>query len=294
MELRWPFGDPGCVRRDFLVAWAVVGLVGMGLEVSRRHMPPQISFLQVGQGDCTVLQTDGYVMVVDAAGKTDGFDAGERLAVPELRRLAVDRIDLLVLTHPDADHVGGLAALTFHFRVGAVAVLAHFQGDLAMLGTLRHAGIDPARVHWVRDPVDLSFGVAQVRLTTAPASLVASDNDGSMLTRVRVGDGTAVLTGDASDAVEHWLHGRPGWQTQLLKAGHHGSRSSTSTEWLVQTSPQWVVFSCGRTNRYGHPTAEALQRASKMAKVLRTDRDGTLTFRLGEGGFHRLVNRQTP
>lgn len=294
MVWRWPFGDPQSVRRDFLVLWALVGLVGTGLEVSRRFIKPQLSFLQVGQGDCTVLQADGYVMVVDAAGKTDHFDAGERLAVPELRRLAVDKIDLLVLTHPDADHVGGLAALTSHFRIGEVAVPAHFQGDLAMLGWLRGAGVDPSSVRWLKERADLNLGRARVRLVAPPAALATTDNDGSMLTKIWIGEGSAVLTGDASSDVEHWLQGQPDWQAQVLKAGHHGSRFSTSTEWLEQTHPAWVVFSVGRNNNYGHPSSEAVQRASKHAKPLRTDRDGSLTFRLDDDGFHLLVNHQTP
>lgn len=291
MVWRLPFGDPGSVRRDFLVLWALVGLAGIGAEVARRHHAPRLTFLQVGQGDCTVYQGDGYVMVVDAAGKTDHFDAGERLAVPAMRRLAVDRIDLLVLTHPDSDHVGGLAALSSHFRIGAVAVPWHFQGNLEMLSTLRAAGIEPGRVHWIRDEQTLHLGRAEVLLWTAPARLAAADNDGSMLTKITLEKGTAVLTGDASSEVEDWLADRPGWDAQVLKAGHHGSKTSTSTKWLTSVRPNWVVFSCGVDNMYGHPSQKALERTQKEAQIWRTDRQGEMTFTLSPSGFVPVSHR---
>lgn len=294
MRWRWPFGDPGLVRRDFFVLWAACGLVGAGIEVARRFDVPQVSFLQVGQGDCTVVQSHGQVMVVDAAGKTDHFDAGERLAVPGLRRLLVDRIDVFVLTHPDADHVGGLAALTSHFRIGEVAVPAHFQADLTMLHWLEGAGLDPAKVHWIKDSVVIPFGGGALTMATAPRDIAQTDNDGSMITKFELGKGSVVMTGDASSVVEDWLDHDPVWQAQILKAGHHGSRFSTSTEWLKTVRPTWVVFSCGRTNNYGHPSTEAIERASKVARTLRTDRDGTLTFRLENDGFHLAINHQTP
>ncbi|MBS1709075.1 MAG: MBL fold metallo-hydrolase [Armatimonadetes bacterium] len=291
MALRWPFGDPSLVRRDFLVLWGLVGLVGAGMEVSRRHIVPHLSFLAVGQGDCTVLQDGGQVMVVDVGGKTEHMDAGERLVVPELRRLAVDRIDLLVLTHPDADHVGGLSAVASHFRIGAVAVPAHFQGDTTMLGWLRGAGIDPGIVHWVKEKTDLQVGLASVCLWTAPAAIAGTDNDGSMVTRIRQGRGSVILTGDASSAVEAWLAKQPGWEAQILKAGHHGSRFSASTEWLKHVHPVYTVFSAGRTNTYGHPSLDALERASRQGRIWRTDRQGTLTFRLESSGFVPILNR---
>ncbi len=262
---------------------------GVFIERQTRYEGTLVSFLSVGQGDCAVVMSDGWVVLVDVGPKSDTFDAGARLVVPELRRLGVKQIDCLVLTHPDSDHVGGLGAVMRRYRVGRVVVSAAFQRDEKMLGWLEEAGVSPDQISWLSGPAVADLG--GIRLTFAPPRVGAetSVNDGSLFLRFDVGAGSVAMSGDAGMETEQAIGGD--WDVQLLKAGHHGSKGSTGAYWLGATTPEVVVASCGRRNTYGHPHPDVLQRVQDAgAEFLSTDRDGSVTFVLRGSGFVRATN----
>src|SRR5690606_12155612 len=132
------------------------------------------------------------------------------------------------------------------------------------------------------------------RAGTWPISLypglnTGSENAGSLLTMVPEGTTYIAATGDAPAGVErHWLNQGIG-RADILKAGHHGSQNSLSTEWLHFHEPSLVIFSCGRNNSYGHPAPEAMARTEAAgARIWRTDRDGDLVLALRAGSLHRI------
>ena len=261
---------------------------GVALERSHGHHGTEIVFVSVGQGDCTVLMSDDWVVVIDVAAKSEGFDAGERLVAPELRKLGVRKIDCLILTHPDGDHIGGLGAVARRFRIGRVLVSQAFRENADMLKALGEAGLRPSQVEWVATVERADFG--QLRLTVAPPVWYEGmpTNDGCLFVRADAGEGSAAFTGDANASVEEAMAAKGDWDVQVLKAGHHGSKYSSSKVWLDETTPQVVVASCGRRNNYGHPSPEAIARIKEEgATFLRTDRDGTVVFLLGQHGFYR-------
>lgn len=272
----------------------MVGALVAGIVSERqfRYDGTLVSFLSVGQGDCTVIMSDGWVVLVDVGPKSETFDAGARLVLPELRRLGVKQIDCLILTHPDSDHVGGLGAVMRRYRVGRVIVSAAFRRDQKMLAWLEGAGVAPEQVAWLNGPAVADLGGMRLILAPPPGGSGTSDNDGSLFVRIDIGAGSVAMSGDAGmEAEQAIVSVIRDWDVQVLKAGHHGSRGSTGAYWLGATTPEAVVASCGRRNTYGHPHDDVVQRAQDAgADFFRTDRDGSVTFVLGDAGFVRATN----
>ncbi len=266
-----------------MIALGLVGLAAGFLWGLLEPKPTRLAFLAVGQGDCAVFQNEGTTILIDAAPANEDWDAGERLAVPELRRLGVDRVDLVLITHPDSDHIGGLGGIGRAYPIGAIATPRRFaeRPELATLSREVGAG----RLIPLADGDEIDLG--RFRLEVAVAETLPEDNAGSLMLRIRGGPSSAVLTGDAPiEAEGSALRRFAGAPVQVLKAGHHGSRSSTGEGLLRALRPSWVVFSVGRNNPYGHPSAETLRRvAASGARVWRTDRQGTAVFEAGPSGF---------
>ncbi|MCX7800535.1 MAG: MBL fold metallo-hydrolase [Fimbriimonadales bacterium] len=266
-----------------MIVAGVLGLVAGWAWGLWEPRPTRLAILAVGQGDCALFQHEGANILIDAAPARDEWDAGERLALPELRRLGVDRIDLLIVTHPDGDHVGGLAGIGRALPIGALATARAFADRPETLQALR----------WVRGRrlLPLADGdrieVGRARLDVAVADWGEEDNARSVMLRVSVGSSAAVLTGDAPVESEELAARRfGGMAAQVLKAGHHGSRGSTGERLLRAIRPAWVVLSVGRNNPYGHPSAETMRRVERSgARIWRTDRHGTAVFEATGAGF---------
>ncbi len=258
----------------------------------------EVHFIDVGQGDAVAIRTPGdRWMLVDAGPRDEGFDAGERRVLPFLRARGVRRLEALVLTHPHADHVGGAPAVLSALEVGRVIDPGLPAGTPWYLETLRAA--EARGVPWAeaREGRSLTLdGVTVELLWPLPGSLdsVADANKISAVIHLRYGSFSVLLTGDAGEEEEVSLVARnPGrLRAQLLKAGHHGSRTSTSAALLDAVRPSLVVVSAGRRNRYGHPAPEVLGRLeSRGIPVARTDREGTVSVRVpagGDAGWERI------
>lgn len=274
------------------IAWAACLVAGALLGVGRGGPATQLTFLSVGQGDCTVFQRAGVTVLVDAGPANRDFDGGERIVVPALRRLGVHTVDLVLLSHPDLDHVGGLDAILNHFRVGRIAMPAHFQDRTDMLAMFARHGLGRDDVLWTKG--DQSVGIAgfHIYIGTPVWDGIGNDNEGSMFVKISGEGASCVFSGDASSRTELSMLGRgPGWQAQIIHTGHHGSVHSSCVQWLNAVHPRYAVISVGRNNNYGHPSPFVLARLSSMGiETLRTDRLGDVVFRLGRGGFE-YVNR---
>lgn len=266
---------------------ALVGLFAGGAIGGGAHNEgTSVTFLSVGQGDCTLFRSGNWVMLVDVAARTDDFDAGERLVAPALRSLGVRRIDCLVLTHSDSDHIGGLSAVAARFPIGRVIVSKAFRNDPEMLDALGKARIGVDQVVWVEGVNTAVLGSLHVKIAAPPWYSGIEANEASLFVRVDAGPGSVALTGDSASPVEDMMSERIDLDVDVLKAGHHGSKNSTSSAFLEAASPEYVIVSCGRMNTYGHPAPAMLGRVQAYgAKLLRTDRDGSVTFVLGADGF---------
>ncbi len=233
--------------------------------------------LQVGQGDCTVIQIEGRTVLIDAGPAGPQFDSGRRVVWPALRRLGVHRIDLLILTHPDADHVGGLESLSELVPIDQVVMAEAFRSHPMVT---EYANL---KFRFVRNGESVKVGDADFDFRSYAYGF--GDNEWSLMTKVTWRGSTAVFTGDAGFVEESAL--LEDWSgVDWFKAGHHGSDESTSSALLQAWKPKTVVVSCGRRNRFGHPSARVVREAEGVgARVLRTDLQGHLEFKPTPNGW---------
>jgi competence protein ComEC len=296
--LWWLWHAPRFVRlaRGMFVA-AVAAWGWVVAELPRdRDGALTVHFLDVGQGDAAALRTPhGRWVLIDAGPRTRDRDAGRRVVVPFLRRHGVRRLDVVVASHGHADHVGGMPAVFAALPVDVVLDAAEPVPETAYLEYLAAVEASGARWHRARrgDTVSMD-GVRIVVLSpdSAWAAGMLDPNEESLVLLVSHAGRRLLFMGDAGAPVEQRLAGHVG-DIDLLKVGHHGSRTATGSAWLAELRPETAVISAGRRNTYGHPAPQVLARlAQHGAAVLRTDRDGTITFATDGSPAHSEIHHE--
>lgn len=252
----------------------------------------EVTAIDVNQGDSLLLVfPDGETMLVDAGGfpgaerlaRKPQMDIGEDVVSPYLWSRGIRHLDYAALTHGHSDHMGGLGAIldNFHPRVlwtGAEPATAAWQG------IRRHAAQDHVRIAVLSGASPrISIGGAGIRVLAPTADYVPGDgpsNNDSLVLELTYGRRSVLLTGDAERSVEYDLlsSGQLG-QVTLLKVGHHGSKTSSSEEFLDRVNPQFAFISDGYKNQFRHPNHDVLERfAEHHTAIFRTDQRGLLTF----------------
>jgi len=263
-----------------------LALFGWSRYARRHEGVLRVTFLDVGQGDAAVLETpSGMVIVVDTGGirGEEGDDEGSRVVGPFLRYRACEDIAAVILTHPHADHIGGAPTLLRDFKVH---LLMDNGQDTAESEVIRV--LEAARSHGVvhkalrrGEQIDCPDGVTLQVLSPTSAETRGSENNASVVVQVRYGRTSFLLTGDAEAEEEaDVLQSGAAIGCDVLKTGHHGSRTSTTPEFLAAAHPHWAVVSVGAHNLYGHPNLEVLSRLRDSGvAVYRTDWNGAVTCR---------------
>jgi len=263
-------------------SWAALALatVGLGAGVALVQPPDyELAFIDVGQGDATLLSSGGTGILIDTGPETSGL-------VRSLERSRLGELAYVVLTHLDADHVGGTAAVLARYPRAQLALSESFRDHPDLPGWLGRWRREDSEVRWIPSDARLALGAANVIIHSPPRSEAVNDNDASLAIHIRVGASSAVLTGDLGEAMERELAETGDWSAQVMKCGHHGSAGSTSEVWLAEVRPRFAVASCGRNNRFGHPHPDVVRRVTTVgAKLYRTDTDGTVRFRATAAGF---------
>ena len=251
-----------------------------------------LHFLSVGQGDAIAIRTPrGLWVLVDGGPRYAGYDAGRAVVVPFLRKQRVGRLASVVVSHGDADHLGGVPFVVEEFTPGLVLDPGQPLGTDLYLDYLRAidlAGSDwrPARAGdtFVLDSVDFEV----LHPSSDWISHQLQPNENSVVLRVKYRCFEALLTGDIGLPVESLLQPSSG-PVDLLKIAHHGSAGSTSQSWLDAVKPGLAVISVGK-NRFGHPAPSVLERLENaQVPVLRTDQGGTVTIR-SDGRYFETVH----
>lgn len=238
-----------------------------------------VSALDVGQGASTAIISRGRTVLVDCGG--NGGNAGDT-AADYFQAMGLNRLDLLVLTHFDADHFNGVEELFRRMDVAAVAIPATDDPYGRAAELYAWAESDGAAVTEVSALTGAALGEGE--LTLYPPLGRGTTNEEGLSVLFSVGDYDVLITGDADSAIEGMLTKYfhvP--DIELLLVGHHGSKRSTGGAFLAEVKPETAVISVGSGNPYGHPAPEVLERLEAAgAEVFRTDLQGRVTVILGE------------
>jgi competence protein ComEC len=271
------------------VAWLLAprGLpwraTGLALLLPAVALPPPapapgeawITTLDVGQGLAVLVRTANRALLYDA-GPAFGADAdsGERIIAPYLRATGIERLDAMIVTHNDNDHAGGAQSVVENFEVGAL--LTSLQPGHPLLGSVAGAQRCAAGMAWEWDGV--RFAVLHPAGAEARAK---KSNDLSCVLKVSAGGRSMLLTGDIEKPAEAELlqRDKAALAADVLLLPHHGSRTSSTAEFLAAVRAGIAVIPVGYRNRFGHPNADVVGRLSGI-NIFRTDRDGAVTARL--------------
>lgn len=279
---------------DRAAAWAALGVMLLWWIWSPRLVDGdrfRVTFLDVGQGDSAVVELpDGQVVLIDGGGTYERFDMGRGVVGPFLWNRGIRSLDHVVGTHPQLDHVGGLAWVVRHFPVRRYWTtgerreerfferleqalherrvdrqIATEGTELLMPGPCRLSALHPSAP-------DVPSGGQVMR--TSGADL----NNRSLVTRLDCGVQSVLFTGDAETAaLRRLMEASSSGPVTVLKIPHHGAKGSLDPEWLRRMAPRYAVVSAGRRNPYGHPAPAVLEAyAAERVPVLRTDIDGAV------------------
>ena len=232
-----------------------------------------VHFIDVGQGDATLIQTSGGTVLIDG---------GDRHATDDLmsylRRLGINNITYVVATHPHSDHIGGLITVLNEINVENIMMpqVAHTTITFAdFITAIEESGLAPYSPN-INDT--FSIGEAIFTVVAPNSSGYSSLNDYSIVLRMDYGDVSFLFTGDAESVSEYeMLQNNHNISVDVLQVGHHGSSTSTTHEFLEAVSPEIAVISVGANNRYGHPHASVINRLQSSEVIIyRTDIHGTV------------------
>ncbi|MEM8857135.1 MAG: DNA internalization-related competence protein ComEC/Rec2 [Chloroflexota bacterium] len=282
-------------RRTAIITSLIFTIIGWQWASSQPDGLLHIYYFDVGQGDATFIQTpSGRQILIDGGYFPTQINRHLGEAMPFGDR----QIDMLVATHPDADHVTGLPTLFERYRFNQLLVTyptAEDDGPYAALLEQAELSGTEILVPKIGQSIIIEDGVALEVIHPGPELSEESRNDNSLSFRLVYGNTRALFTGDAEEAAEREMlsHQANNLNAQIYKAGHHGAKNASTLEFLEAVKPQLVIVSAGADNRFGHPHPEVLERVNQFgAIVLRTDTHGTIeVISDGESSWWRSARR---
>jgi len=240
----------------------------------------KVTVLDVGQGLSVVVQTAAHTLLYDAGGKfSEQADAGSRIVLPFLRAAGVSRLDGFIVSHDDTDHSGGMPVILA--QMPEAWLLSSLPGSAALHSDVHHIRCFAGQ-RWRWDKVD--FQVLHPQSGSDADTL--TDNDRSCVVKITSASGSVLLTGDIEKQVESALVGQQ-WpssghvslKSDVMIAPHHGSKTSSSKEFIAAVQPGLTIFTVGYLNRFRHPRPEVVKRyQDAQSRILRSDYDGAVTL----------------
>jgi competence protein ComEC len=274
-------------RRIFHAVLACALAVSVSRPWLARHLSRDLTahFLPVGQGDGAALfAPGGAVWLVDGGGDPHGhWDPGERVVVPFLLWHRVSVVDDVVVTHAHPDHFAGLITVVNTLRVKRLWWSGHGENAMApLLGVARARGVELHTFANGALPELPGGSVEKLHPSPSPDEAFFPEfgyNDNSLVLRLSFAGRRLLMTGDIENLAEDWLldHARAQLSSDVLKIAHHGSRTSSSAEFLAAVAPRDCIISCGLGNRFGHPHAAVLNRLH-FCETWRTDEQGLVSI----------------
>jgi len=274
---------PGLIRSSQRLAAAfLVCLLASALLLAGEFTA---TFLDSGQGDAIVLKTPaGKICLIDTGPNDEEygghFDAGRDVGVPFLASRNTEEIEAILISHPHLDHYGGAWAVISSFTVREIVSSRRRSKSPPYLKLMEAISAKKIPLSTVAQGDTLDWDPElKVQVLWPPKNFKGSDNNSSVVLHITHGKNMFLFPGDAEREAEEEMvqtYG-PGLRSDVLKAPHHGSKTSSTEEFLDAVSPSLAVISCGRKNKYGHPYPNVLERfEERNITFYRTDLDGTV------------------
>lgn len=231
----------------------------------------KVSYINVGQGDSTLIQYGSKSMLIDG-----GLASRGATVVSYLKSKKIKTIDYVIGTHPDADHIGGLTDVVNSFKVKKIIMPDKSNATITygnLLSAIKDKGLKIAR-----PKVGTNYKLGKVSIKViAPNGSYSDNNNNSIACRATYKKTSFMFTGDCEqDALSDIMSNGQKLQSTVLKCGHHGSKNATNDTWMSKVKPKYAVISVGK-NSYGHPNAETINLLKKYkVKTYRTDKSGTV------------------
>ena len=237
----------------------------------------KIHIIDVGQGDSTLVQTDSFNLLIDA-----GTGKAEEKLVAYLEDVGVEKIDIMLLTHPHEDHIGGADLVIENFEVGEIIMPNATANTKAFERVLDGADEKNIPISTVYRGDSFTEGGLKFEIFSPDDKSYKDLNNTSIVLKLTYGEVSMMFTGDAEALVEDEIlnsYSESDLRCVFLKAGHHGSSTSNTEKFLSAVDPKYTSISCGVDNDYGHPHVEILELFEKMnLNPKRTDLEGSLLY----------------
>lgn len=241
-------------------------------EMNENLMPMQIHFIDVGQGDSTLVICGTDAMLIDAGNNDQGTKIQRYL-----QKQGVEKLRYVICTHPDADHIGGMDVILYKYECETI-LMTDDEADTNTYRDVADTMKNKGYAHTL-PLVGQSYTLGDAEFTIVGPVVESSDNNSNSIAILLThGENRFLFTGDAEEEEEKAILGSGiALDADVYKAGHHGSRTSSSKAFLEAVSPAYAVISCGENNEYGHPHSEVLNNFRAMdIKVFRTDEQGSI------------------
>lgn len=245
-------------------------------EIADDDAKLKVHFIDVGQGDCTLLESGGEFVLIDAGEKEMGSTV-----LKYIKSRDADSLKYVIATHPHSDHIGGLARVINGIDTENFITVETDQNTSTWRNVLK--AVDQNDVNYIDAKVGdkYTFGEATFTVLAPHSDNYNGYNNYSVVTMVQCGDIRFLLTGDAEkESEKEMLDAGTDLRADVLKCGHHGSSTSSTASFLKAVDPSYAIISCGKNNDYGHPHKETLKKLKLLGcTYLRTDTMGTIVAR---------------
>ena len=275
----WPLASLTGYERKIVIALTCLAILLPGLTTHFARQSFTVYFIDVGQGDAALIITaDKKTILVDTGGLRGNYDTGERIILPFLRYLGINKLDVLALSHGHHDHAGGAAAVARSIPIGCILLPREepSQDVAALLNFVK----DKSQIKQLASGQQYNLDTCIIDIIEAPIASSLEDkhneNESSAIMKITDKGKSVVFTGDATEE-EEIAAAAASIKADVLKVSHHGSKTSSSYEFLQAVHPGLAVISVGADNKFGHPAPETLEKLQAIgAKVLRTDQAGNI------------------
>ena len=280
---------------SFILFLLIISLIFLGVIYSRQNQKLKVVFLDIGQGDAILIEKGSNQILID--GGPSGQKELEELGkyIPFWDR----EIEIIIATHPDQDHIGGLIDVMERYKIGRI-IDTGAKSDSQVYKKYLET-IDNKKIQRIQGKKDLNIKMGEANLKILypgevledpPAGGSKDTNADSIVAKLIFGENSFLFTGDFPTEKDQIIfNSQVDLSAKVLKVSHHGSKYATSEEFLNKVDPQEAIISCGKNNKYGHPAQEVLDRLNAhKINIFRTDEAGDIEYDCWSGFSCQIAN----